>query len=115
MTAKSRQIRVGATTADEGSAGYAEPVVLDRVERAQAGVGAVARHQNHLDALLLEGAVQRQEFFHQGKGITGGEYLVLMLNLVLAIGLDALAFINLVAVAQVEQRPRGNRQHQFVA
>ena len=38
-----------------------------------------------------------------------------MLNLVLAIGLDALAFINLVAVAQVEQRPRGNRQHQFVA
>ena len=100
---------------DKGSAGDAQAIVLNRVEGAQAGVGAVARDQNHLDALLLEGAVQRQEFFHQGKGIAGGEYLVLMLDLVLAIGLDALAFINLVAVAQVEQRPRGNRQHQFVA
>ena len=38
-----------------------------------------------------------------------------MLNLVLAIGLDALAFIDLVAVTQVEQRPRGDRQYQFVA
>ena len=115
MAAECSQIRVGAAPADKGRAGDAQAVVLDRVERAQAGVGAITRDQNHLDPLLLEGCIQRQQLLDQGKGITGGEYLVLMLNLVLAIGRDALAFIDAVAFAEVEQRPRGDRKYQFVA
>ncbi|MNY63820.1 hypothetical protein D3C86_2008370 [compost metagenome] len=37
-----------------------------------------------------------------------------MFDLILAIGFNAARQIDLVAFAQVEQRPRGNRQHQFV-
>ncbi|MNF66275.1 hypothetical protein D3C84_480620 [compost metagenome] len=115
MAAERRQIGIGAAPADKGRAGDAQAVVLDRIERAQAGIGAVARHQNHLHPRLAQSTVQPQQLLDQGESVTWHENLVLMFDLIAAIGFDPLPLIHTMTLAQIEQRPRGNRQHQLVA
>ena len=88
--------------------------MVNRVEHPQAGVGAVARHQNHLDPRAAEATVEAQELFHQREGIARREDFVFVFDLILPIGFDAARQVNLVAFAQVEQGPRRDRQHQFV-
>ncbi|MNP28775.1 hypothetical protein D3C76_1217660 [compost metagenome] len=105
MATKGAQVRLRAASADEGGAGDAQAVVLDGVEGAQAGVGAVARHQDDFHPRLAKRLVQAQELFHQGIGVAGGQHLVLVVDLVLAVGLDAFRLIDPVALVQVEQRP----------
>src|SRR3990167_4521711 len=89
--------------------------MLDRVERAQAGIGTIARNQNHLDPRLTKGAIEAEEFLHQWKGIAGAENFLLVLDLILAIRLDTFGLVDPMTVTQVKQGPRGNRQNQFVA
>ena len=88
--------------------------MMNRIEHAQPGVGAVTGNQNHLDPRATEAAVQAQEFFHQRERIARREDFVFVLDLILPIGFDAARQVDLVAFAQVEQGARGNRQHQFV-
>ncbi|MNP35585.1 hypothetical protein D3C76_1289240 [compost metagenome] len=88
--------------------------MVDRVEHAQAGVGAVARHQDHLDPGAAQVGIEGEEFLHQREGVTGLEDFVFVFDLILPVGLDATRQVDLVAFAQVEQRPRRNRQHQLV-
>ncbi|MCY1514289.1 hypothetical protein D9M68_488200 [compost metagenome] len=108
------QVGFRATPANEGRAGDAKAIVLDGIERAQAGVGAVARHQDDLHPRLAELLVQAEQFLHQRIGITGLQHLVLVLDLVLAVGFYAFRLVDPMAFVQVEQRPRGNRQYQLV-
>ncbi|MNG20174.1 hypothetical protein D3C84_1044050 [compost metagenome] len=89
--------------------------MLDRVEYPQPGVGAVARHQHHLDPGLAKTGVQAQELLHQGEGVTGFEHFVFVFDLVLAIGFNALGQVQAVTLAEVEQRSGGDGDDQFVA
>ncbi|MCY1516561.1 hypothetical protein D9M68_511970 [compost metagenome] len=114
VAAERREVGIGTAPADEGGAGNVQAVVLDRVEHPQSGIGAVARHQDHLDLGPLAGGVEGKQLLHQGEGIAGLQDFVLVGDLVLPIGLHTLAFVDLMAFLQVEQRPRGNRHHQLV-
>lgn len=114
MTAEGGQIRIGTATANESGPRNTQAIVLNRIEDPQSGIGAVARYQNNLNACLLQARVEAQQLLHQRKSIPRCQHLVLMIDLVLAIGLDALALVDAMTFAQVEQRPRGNRQYQLV-
>ncbi len=78
--------------------------MFNRVEHPQAGVGTVARHQHHLDPRPPQAGIQAQELLHQWKSIARLEDLILVLDLILPIGFDALGQIDLMAFTQVEQR-----------
>ncbi|RMT65358.1 hypothetical protein ALP45_200113 [Pseudomonas coronafaciens pv. atropurpurea] len=78
--------------------------MLNRIEYPQAGVGTVARDQNHFDPRPAQADVEVQQFFYQSKSIALLEDAVLVLNLILAIGLNAIRHVHRVAVTQVEQR-----------
>lgn len=80
--------------------------MLNRVEDPQAGIGTVARYQHHFDARLLQAGIEAQQFFHQRERIALRENFVLMLDLILAVGLDAIGHIHLMTVAQIEQCAR---------
>jgi len=88
--------------------------MIDRIEHPQAGVGTVARHQNHLDPGAAKATVEVEQFFHQRKGIARREDFVFVLDLILPIGFDAARQVDLVTLAQIEQGTGRNRQHQFV-
>jgi hypothetical protein len=77
--------------------------MLDRVEYAQPGVGRIAREQDHLDVLLV-GPVQPQELFHQHERRACGEDLVLVLDLVAVVGVDARFCVDPVRLGEIEQR-----------
>ena len=49
----------------------------------------------------------------QRKGIARGQYFIFMFDLVLPVRLDPLGQVHLMAIAQVEQGPRRNGQHQL--
>ena len=85
--------------------------MADGVEDAQAGVGAVAGDEDHLDAIRSL-AVQRQELFRQRVGDAGGKRLILLLDLVARVGIFATRLEDAVALVQVEKRARGDRHHQ---
>src|SRR5690606_39554651 len=69
--AKSGNKTVRAGTADEGSAGNRQAIVLDGVEHAQPGIRAIARQQDHFHARITgQLAVQRQQLLDQWKRIT---------------------------------------------
>ncbi|MNE71491.1 hypothetical protein D3C80_1673680 [compost metagenome] len=88
--------------------------MVDRIEHAQTGVGTVARHQHHLDPGLAQAGIEVEQLLHQGEGIARLEDFVFVFDLILPVRLDATGQIDLMAVTQVEQRPRRNRQHQSV-
>ncbi|KIY17712.1 hypothetical protein RD00_17280 [Pseudomonas amygdali pv. tabaci] len=106
MAAKRRQIRIRTASACKGSTTDVQAVMLDRVEDPQAGIGAVARHQHHFHARLVQAGIEAQKFFNQWESVALFENLILVLNLILAVGLHAVGHIHLVAVAKIEQRPR---------
>jgi hypothetical protein len=62
--------------------------VLDRVEYAQARIGAVAREQDDLDVLLGQ-AIEPQQLRHERERRPGREQLVLVLDLVAMVAFDA--------------------------
>ena len=92
-----------------------QAVMLDRIEDAQAGVAGVARQQDdfHRRHVARE-LVQPEQLLHQRERHAGLEDLVLVLDLEAAVGIEAVALEQIVAVAQVEQGARGNRHHQAV-
>jgi len=89
--------------------------VLNRVKYTQASVGTVARYEHHFNPGTTQAGVEAQQLFDQREGVAGLKDFFLVFDLVFAVGLHPLSEIDLVAVAQVEQGPRRNRQHQFVA
>ncbi len=92
-----------------------EPVVLDRVEDAQAGVGRIARQQDDLDARRLRRErVEAQQLLHERKRDARREQVVLVRDLVARIGIEALVLEQRVAVAEVEQRARRDRDDELV-
>ncbi|MNC21932.1 hypothetical protein D3C75_699200 [compost metagenome] len=60
-------------------------------------------------------SVKAQQLLHQREGVTGRQYFVLVIDLILAVGLDSLCQVKAMTFAEVEQRPRGDGDHQFVA
>src|SRR5690606_23740844 len=77
-------------------------------------ISRVARKQDdlHTRGLGCRTLVEGQQLAHQWERDAGLEHVVLVGALVLGIGLDALALEQLVAVLQVEQRARGDRDDQ---
>ncbi|MCY1175026.1 hypothetical protein D9M73_152460 [compost metagenome] len=114
VAAKGLEVGIRTAPADKGRTGNGQSVVVNRVEHPQPGIGAVARHQNHLDPGAAEAVVEVQEFLHQRKSIAGLKDFVFVFDLILPVGFDAARQIDLVAFAQIKQRPRRNRQHQLV-
>ena len=89
--------------------------MLDRVEDAQPGVAGIARQQNHFDRRHAAAQlVQAEQFLHQRKGHARLQDVVLVLNLEAAVGVQPIALEQRVAVAEVEQGTRGNRDDQAV-
>jgi hypothetical protein len=89
-----------------------EPVVLDRVEHAKPRVGAVARQQDHLDVLLRQ-AIQPQQLRDERERRPGREQLVLVLDLVAVVAFDAELRVDAVALGEVEQRARADRDDEL--
>src|SRR3546814_6428369 len=65
ISAERLQIRVRTATADERRAGNRQPIMMNRVEHSQAGVGAVARYQNHLDPRTPQVLVETQQLLYE--------------------------------------------------
>ena len=67
--------------------------VMDRIEDAQAGIGRIARQQDHLDPRVLRAGalIQRQQLAHHREGHAGPEDIVLVLALEFGIGRHAIA------------------------
>jgi hypothetical protein len=85
--------------------------MLDRVEDAQAGIGRIARQQDHLDPRVFRACalVERQQFAYHRERDARAQHVVLVLALVFGIGLHAFGLEQRVAFLEVEQRPRGDR------
>ena len=83
---------------------------------ADMGDGQVVGLRAGEQGLPLRGVVDQiaQMMMAQLESIAGGEDFVFVLDLILPIGFNAARQIDLVALAQVEQGARRNRQHQFV-
>src|SRR6185312_8028018 len=102
-------------TAGECGAADFQAVMLDRVENAQAGVTGVARQQDHLDRRHVAGQlVEAQQLLHQRERHAGSQDVLLVLDLERAVGVEAVALEQRVAVAEVEQRARGDGDDQAV-
>ncbi len=103
-------VRPGRLTCGEGRADDAQVVVLDRIEDAQAGVGRVAREQDHFHPRLFRrlALVERQQLAHHREGHAGAQHIVFVLALVLGIGVDAFGLEQRMALFQIEQGPRGH-------
>ena len=79
--------------------------MLDGVENAQAGVGAVAGQQDHFDPRMLGSVVvQTEQLAYQRKSHAGAQVLLLACDLVLGVSRQPLRFEDLVALTEVEQR-----------
>jgi len=80
----------------------------------QAGVGGIARQQDHFDARSPRGQrIEREELLHEVEGDARLQQFLFVLELVAGIGFDALLLEDAVALLEVEQGPRGNRHHQL--
>ncbi len=114
MGAERGHVAVRTLAAGEGGPGDRQPVVLDGIEHAQTGVGAVARQQNHFHpAAPLLHLIDGQQLLDQRKGIAGAQDVVLVGNLIILERIQTLVLEHLMAVAQVEQGPGADRHHQF--
>ncbi len=103
-------VRQRRLAARERRAHDVQAVVLDRIEDAKARVGGVARQQDHLDMRRFgRRAVQAQQLLHERKRDAGREQLVLARDLVARERIDALALEQRVALAEIEQRARRDR------
>src|SRR5215831_18602561 len=87
--------------------------MLDRVEDAKPSVGGIARQQNHLDIVLVW-SVEPQKLLDQRERGSRSEDLVLVLDLIALVRIDALLGEDAVALGEVEQGPRRNRHDQLV-
>ena len=80
---------------------------------AQPGVRAVARNQDDLDTTpITQGCIEAHELFGEREGHTGLEDVVLVRDLIVAIGIDTLRLEHLVRLAEVEERARGDGDDQ---
>ncbi|KAG1394419.1 hypothetical protein G6F59_014191 [Rhizopus arrhizus] len=104
----------GRLAGGERRADDAQTVMLDRIEDAQAGIGRIARQQDHLDARIFRAGalVQRQQLAHHREGHAGAEDVVLMLALEFGVGRHAIALEQRMAFLEVEQGARGHRDGQ---
>ncbi|MNV11065.1 hypothetical protein D3C71_1016160 [compost metagenome] len=100
----------GGLTGGERGTDDAQPVVLDRIEDAQTGVGRVARQQDHLHPGRLRrlALVERQQLAHHREGHARAQHVVLVLALVLGVGVHAFGLEQRVPFLQVEQGARGH-------
>ena len=90
-----------------------QAVMLDGIEDPQAGVRAVAGHEDHFHqvtaALRL---VEPQERLHQFESGAGAQDVLFIGDLILRIGLQAPGLVDVVLLLQVEQGPGGDTDHQ---
>ena len=87
--------------------------MADGIENAQAGIGAVPGHDDHLHQPVFGGKlVQAQERAHQFKARAGLQRLVFVLHLVIRMSCQALFHKNPILLFQVKQRPGRNADHQ---
>ena len=113
MGAERGDVARGRLALGERGPGDVEAVVLDGIEHPQARVGAVARQQDHLDVLLV-GTVDGQQLLDQRERGAGRQDLVLVLDLVAMVGGDAGLGVDVVALGEVEQRARRDRDDELV-
>ena len=84
-----------------------QAMVFDTVENAKPGIGAIARNQDHFNALVVGFiGVQCQQLFDQLKGLTGLQVFILPADLIFGVGFQALGLEYRMAFIQVEQRTR---------
>ena len=106
----------GAAPPGKGGPGDTQAVVLNRVEYAQAGIGAIARDQYHLNpAVTFQQTVDAQQLLHQRKGFTRLQRLVFVRYLIQPVGFQPLALEDSVAIIQIKQGSGRNGDNQFVA
>ena len=86
--------------------------MLDRIEYAQARIGAVARKQDHLD-VLLAGRIEAQQLVDQRERGSRHQQFVLVRDLIAVIGVHALLGVDAMTLGEIEQRARGDRDDQF--
>lgn len=89
--------------------------MLDRVEDAQAGVGRIAREQDHLDAWQRRlGRIEPKQLLHQRKRDARCKRIVLALALKRVERIQSRLFEQRMAFGHVEQRARSDRHNQAV-
>ena len=78
-------VAVGAVAGGKRGAHDFQPVRADGVEDAQAGVGGVAREQNHVHAATAEQLVDAEQLVHEREALPRRQRFVFALDLVAAI------------------------------
>jgi hypothetical protein len=104
MRTERANVPVRARAAGEGGTGDIETMLPDRVEHPKAGVRTVSREQDDIDpAAFAKLLVQRQEFLGKTEGDARLQHIVLMLDLIGVIGVDALLDEHAMGLTQIEQ------------
>ena len=111
VAVESGDITIRTIATAERSAGNIQTVVTNRVENPQPSIGAIAREKDHLNARGLDEFIEIKQFVHKTESIARSKWLVLVGDLILLISLEALLFKDLMALAEIEQGARRNRDH----
>ena len=102
MATERLNVTVRAFASTKSSAKDGQFVMLDRVENTQTSVGAVAGKQDDIDSRPLQASINIEQLLHQLKTFTGFERGFFVRHLILRERVQPLAFIDPVAVAQIE-------------
>ena len=87
--------------------------MADGVKNSQPGIGAIPRQKNDFNVLPTR-FIQAEQFARQLKGNARLQQIIFVINLVPLIRLDAVGLVHRMALTQVKQRPRRNRNDQPV-
>lgn len=90
-------------------------VVLARQAHPHAGVRIVVGNQGHLDGGPLQAAVECQEATDEGERCAGCQRLLLVIALERTVGGGASRAEDGVSFVEIEERRRGDRDHQIRA
>jgi hypothetical protein len=109
------QIRRQRSTARQYSARDIEIVVFDGIKNPHRCLRGIPRHDDDFDkALVMRELVQLQQRAHQREAGAELEDFIFIVDLVAAVGLQALIAENGLLRLEVEQRARRNANHQQV-
>ena len=86
--------------------------MIKGVKDSKTGVGAVTTHHDYLYHTFFVPLIELEQGFDQGKGCPWIQDLILMFDLIARVGLESLLLVDLILFFQVEERPRGDTNHE---